>query len=76
MNERDARLRNRAALPRHRGHDAGLEGPRSGLVAADDYIGFCDGLRQICGIDLLQYKPAADGAASALASGPGWASRC
>ncbi|HTX08456.1 MAG TPA: protein-glutamate O-methyltransferase CheR [Solirubrobacteraceae bacterium] len=56
MNERDTRLRNRTPLPRHRGHDAGLEGPRSDLVAADDYIGFCDGLRLICGIDLLQYR--------------------
>jgi chemotaxis protein methyltransferase CheR len=56
VNERDSRLRNRASLPRHRGHDAGVEGPRSDLVAADDYIGFCDGLRQICGIDLLQYR--------------------
>jgi chemotaxis protein methyltransferase CheR len=56
VNERDTRLRNRAALPRHRGHDAGLDGPRSDLVAADDYIGFCDGLRQISGIDLLQYR--------------------
>jgi chemotaxis protein methyltransferase CheR len=56
VNERDARLRNRASLPRHRGHDAGLQGPRSDLVAADDYIGFCDGLRHICGIDLLQYR--------------------
>jgi chemotaxis protein methyltransferase CheR len=56
MNERDTRLRNRTSLPRQRGHDAGLEGPRSDLVAADDYIGFCDGLHQICGIDLLQYR--------------------
>ncbi len=56
MNERDSRLRSRASLPRHRGHGAGVDGPRSDLVAADDYIGFCDGLRQICGIDLLQYR--------------------
>jgi chemotaxis protein methyltransferase CheR len=56
MNERDSRLRDRAALPRQRGHNTGLEGPRSDLAAADDYIGFCDGLRQICGIDLLQYR--------------------
>jgi chemotaxis protein methyltransferase CheR len=27
----------------------------SGL-ASDDYLAFCDGLRQICGIDLTQYK--------------------
>ncbi len=26
------------------------------LVAADDYTAFCAGLRQICGIDLTQYK--------------------
>ena len=38
------------------GHDVAPEGPRSDLAAADDYIGFCDGLRQICGIDLTQYK--------------------
>jgi chemotaxis protein methyltransferase CheR len=25
-------------------------------VATDDYLGFCEGLRQICGIDLTQYK--------------------
>jgi chemotaxis protein methyltransferase CheR len=25
-------------------------------ITPDDYIGFCDGLRQICGIDLSQYK--------------------
>src|SRR5438270_13102058 len=25
-------------------------------VATDDYLAFCDGLRQICGIDLMQYK--------------------
>ncbi len=56
MTERDARLVNRSLLPRHRGHDASLEGPRSDLAAADDYIGFCEGLRQICGIDLTQYK--------------------
>ena len=56
MNERDTRLRNRAAPSRHRGHDAGLDGPRSDLVAADDYIGFCEGLRQISGIDLMQYR--------------------
>ena len=26
------------------------------MAATDDYIGFCEGLRQICGIDLTQYK--------------------
>jgi chemotaxis protein methyltransferase CheR len=25
-------------------------------LANDDYLGFCEGLRQICGIDLTQYK--------------------
>jgi chemotaxis protein methyltransferase CheR len=25
-------------------------------VLTDDYLGFCEGLRQICGIDLTQYK--------------------
>ncbi len=25
-------------------------------ITPDDYVGFCDGLRQICGIDLSQYK--------------------
>ncbi|MHB1568071.1 MAG: CheR family methyltransferase [Solirubrobacteraceae bacterium] len=25
-------------------------------VAADDYVVFCEGLRQICGVDLAQYK--------------------
>ena len=56
MNEPDTRRLGRALVPRHRGHDASLEGPRSDLVAADDYIGFCDGLREICGIDLTQYR--------------------
>jgi chemotaxis protein methyltransferase CheR len=28
----------------------------SGLLATDDYTAFCAGLRQICGIDLTQYK--------------------
>jgi chemotaxis protein methyltransferase CheR len=28
----------------------------SGLAAADDYTAFCAGLRQICGIDLTQYR--------------------
>jgi chemotaxis protein methyltransferase CheR len=54
--EREARPLGRAGLQRHRGHDAAVEGPRSDLAAIDDYIGFCDGLRQICGIDLTQYK--------------------
>lgn len=26
------------------------------VVGADDYVDFCEGLRQICGIDLSQYK--------------------
>jgi chemotaxis protein methyltransferase CheR len=25
-------------------------------ITPDDYLGFCDGLRQLCGIDLTQYK--------------------
>ncbi|HTU84981.1 MAG TPA: protein-glutamate O-methyltransferase CheR [Solirubrobacteraceae bacterium] len=25
-------------------------------IAADDYVGFCEGLRQICGIDLAHYR--------------------
>jgi len=25
-------------------------------ISSDDYLAFCDGLRQICGIDLTQYK--------------------
>jgi chemotaxis protein methyltransferase CheR len=56
MSERDPRTLHRAGLPRQRGHDAALQGPRTDLAAADDYIGFCEGLRQICGIDLTQYK--------------------
>ena len=28
----------------------------SALGVADDYVAFCDGLRQICGVDLSQYK--------------------
>ena len=43
-------------LGRHRGHDAAAQAPRSDFAATDDYIGFCEGLRQICGIDLSQYK--------------------
>ena len=55
--ERDTRaLGSRSGLPRHRGHDAGAQTPRSDFAATDDYIGFCEGLRQICGIDLTQYK--------------------
>lgn len=56
MTERDARTLSRGAIPRHRGHDASLEGPRNDLVAADDYIAFCEGLRHLCGVDLTQYK--------------------
>ncbi|HUA47927.1 MAG TPA: protein-glutamate O-methyltransferase CheR [Solirubrobacteraceae bacterium] len=56
MNDRDTRLRSRTLAPRHRGHDVAPEGPRTDLAAADDYIGFCEGLRQICGIDLTQYR--------------------
>jgi chemotaxis protein methyltransferase CheR len=55
--ERETRtLGNRAGLPRQRGHDAAAQTPRSDFSATDDYIGFCEGLRQICGIDLTQYK--------------------
>jgi chemotaxis protein methyltransferase CheR len=56
MTERDARVLGRTGLSRQRGHDASLQAPRSDLAATDDYIGFCEGLRQICGIDLTQYK--------------------
>jgi len=56
MNERDARGLQRTAIARHRGHDAALSGPRSDLLAADDYVSFCDGVRKLCGIDLTQYK--------------------
>jgi chemotaxis protein methyltransferase CheR len=28
----------------------------SALTATDDYVAFCEGLRQICGVDLSQYK--------------------
>jgi chemotaxis protein methyltransferase CheR len=55
--ERETRaLGSRTGLPRHRGHDAAAQTPRSDFAATDDYIGFCEGLRQICGIDLTQYK--------------------
>ena len=53
--ERETRSLHRATLPRHRGHDA-AGAPRSDFAATDDYISFCEGLRQICGIDLAQYK--------------------
>ena len=56
MSERDTRLQHRTLLPRHRGHEAGAQAPRSDFATTDDYIAFCEGLRQICGIDLLQYK--------------------
>jgi chemotaxis protein methyltransferase CheR len=54
--ERETRTFQRTTLPRHRGHDAAAGAPRSDFAATDDYIGFCEGLRQICGIDLTQYK--------------------
>jgi len=56
MTERQTRTFGRAPIPRHRGHDAALEGPKSELAAADDYVAFCEGLRLLCGIDLSQYK--------------------
>jgi chemotaxis protein methyltransferase CheR len=56
MSERETRTFQRTTITRHRGHDAALSGPKSDLVAADDYISFCDGLRKLCGIDLTQYK--------------------
>jgi chemotaxis protein methyltransferase CheR len=55
--EREIRTLGRApGLARQRGHDASLQAPRSDFAATDDYIGFCEGLRAICGIDLTQYK--------------------
>jgi chemotaxis protein methyltransferase CheR len=56
--ERDTRILGRigAGPARLRGHEAELTKPRSDLAAIDDYMGFCEGLRQICGIDLTQYK--------------------
>jgi chemotaxis protein methyltransferase CheR len=54
--ERETRTFQRATLPRHRGHEAAAQTPRSDFAATDDYIGFCEGLRQICGVDLTQYK--------------------
>ena len=56
MSERDTRSFQRTAHPRHRGHDAAIGAPKSDLAAADDYIGFCEGLRKLCGIDLTQYR--------------------
>ena len=56
MSERESRTFQRTAITRQRGHDAALSAPRSDLVAADDYISFCEGLRRLCGIDLTQYK--------------------
>jgi chemotaxis protein methyltransferase CheR len=55
--ERETRALHRTpGLTRQRGHDAAAQAPRSDFAATDDYIGFCEGLRQICGIDLTQYK--------------------
>jgi len=54
--ERETRGLSRPGLTRPRGHDATHQAPRSDFAATDDYIGFCEGLRQICGIDLTQYK--------------------
>ena len=54
--ERETRTFQRTSLSRHRGHDAAAGAARSDFAATDDYIGFCEGLRQICGIDLTQYK--------------------
>jgi chemotaxis protein methyltransferase CheR len=56
MSERETRAFQRGAISRHRGHDATVAGPKNDLVAADDYIAFCNGLRRLCGIDLSQYK--------------------
>src|ERR1700746_1197920 len=54
--EREIRRSQRPSLSPHRGHDAAAGAPRSDFAATDDYVGFCEGLRQICGIDLSQYK--------------------
>ena len=55
--ERETRTFGRTpGLTRPRGHDAAAQGPRSDFAGTDDYVGFCEGLRQICGIDLSQYK--------------------
>jgi chemotaxis protein methyltransferase CheR len=62
MSERETRRLPRTGVTgltgpnRQRGHDATAQAPRSDHAATDDYIGFCEGLRQICGIDLTQYK--------------------
>ena len=56
MSERETRAFQRGAITRHRGHDATVAGPKHDLVAADDYVAFCQGLRKLCGIDLSQYK--------------------
>jgi chemotaxis protein methyltransferase CheR len=55
--ERDTRTLGRTpGVARPRGHDASHQAPRSDFAATDDYVGFCEGLRAICGIDLSQYK--------------------
>ncbi len=56
MSERESRTFQRSAITRHRGHDATVSGSKPDLVAADDYVAFCEGLRKLCGIDLSQYK--------------------
>ena len=56
MSERETRAFLRPAIARHRGHDAATGAPKSDLVAADDYVAFCEGLRTLNGIDLSQYK--------------------
>ena len=44
-------------------------------IAHDDYLAFCEGLREICGIDLSQYRRPRWSAACA-ASSPARAARC
>ncbi|HTP18826.1 MAG TPA: protein-glutamate O-methyltransferase CheR [Solirubrobacteraceae bacterium] len=56
MSDRETRALPRTTIARQRGHDAALSAPKSDLVAADDYVAFCEGLRKLCGIDLAQYK--------------------
>jgi chemotaxis protein methyltransferase CheR len=56
MSERESRTFQRSAITRHRGHDATVAGRGNDLVAADDYVAFCQGLLKLCGIDLSQYK--------------------
>jgi chemotaxis protein methyltransferase CheR len=56
VNERDTRTFGRAPDTRPRAHDATLAARKSDLVAADDYVAFCEGLRRLCGIELSQYK--------------------